>query len=459
MGTPTASLNLDLTSNTESEIWEIPRLGKGQKLDLKAIRDPKERFYLWFVFLPTVMIPIILIGLAFLDDGIWIILAIIGYCLLLILLRWISWQFVRATLDGNSIKVGSSQYPQLHSIVGEASDILGIVAPTVFVLQGHGVFELFVVRRFSRRGILMITSNMLDDLTEHRSSRELMFFIGRQLGLIATGYFRFWTLKHTIGQFSLFFYWAWQRHANVTADRLGLLVAGDLYAAEQALLIITAGSGMAANTNLRAIKEQRTELFGRFWAWIKLGFSTYPYMVDRLIRMREFAFAATKNKIQSNAPVALGALPIAHRPIRAIPLMIVHGHDVAARLELENFLLKYFPHVQPIVMIDKSDSAFTLPEKFERMAAAVRGALAVLTPDDLAVTLKTSTETVRARQNVIFEVGWFSAKLGRGKCLLLVRGDVEIPSDLSGVETHRFVSSPMEQSESVREFITSFELM
>jgi hypothetical protein len=44
----------------------------------------------------------------------------------------------------------------------------------------------------------------------------------------------------------------------VTADRLGLLVAGDLYAAEQALLIITAGSGMAANTNLRAIKEQRT---------------------------------------------------------------------------------------------------------------------------------------------------------------------------------------------------------
>jgi Zn-dependent protease with chaperone function len=463
MSTPTASLDSDLISNIKSEIWEIPRLGKGQKLDLKAIRDSKEKFYLKFVYLPTVITIIILIGLPFLDNGITIFLIVIGYSLLLIplliLLRWISWQFVLATLRGDGIKVGPSQYPQLHSIVGEASEVLGIDAPTVFILQGHGLFELFVIRRFSRRGILIITSNMLDDLTEHRSSRELMFFIGRQLGLIATGYFRFWTLKHTIGQFSLFFYWAWRRHANVTADRLGLLVAGELYAAEQALLIITAGSGIASNTNFQALKEQRTELFGKFWAWINLGFSTYPYMVDRLILMREFAFAATRNRIQSNAPLALGALPIAHRPIRAIPLMIVHGHDAAARLELENFLLKHFPHVQPIAMIDKSDSAFTLPEKFERMASAARGALAILTPDDLAVTLKTNTESVRARQNVIFEVGWFSAKFGRGKCLLLVRGDVEIPSDLSGVETHRFVSSLMEQSESVREFIAAFELM
>jgi predicted nucleotide-binding protein len=91
------------------------------------------------------------------------------------------------------------------------------------------------------------------------------------------------------------------------------------------------------------------------------------------------------------------------------------------------------------------------------MAEGVRGALAILTPDDLARILKTNTVSVRALQNVIFEVGWFSAKFGRGKCFLLVRGDVEIPSDLSGVEMHRFVSSPTEQSESLREFISTFE--
>lgn len=456
MGTATHSLDSDSTKNIGSEIWEIPRIGKGQQLDLRAIRVPKENFYFGFVCLPTVIAAIVLIALLFANISVFFM--VVAYSLLLTLLLWISWQLFLARLHGHAIKVGPNQYPQIHSLVTEASDVLGIDAPTVFILQGHGVFELFVARRFSRRGILMITSNMLDDLTEHRSSRELMFFIGRQLGLIATGYFRFWTLKHTVGQFSLFFYWAWQRRTHMTADRLGLLVAGDLYAAEQALLIITAGSGIAPNTNAQAIKEQRTELFDRFWAWIQLGFSNYPYMVDRIILMREFAFAAARSGIQSNAPLAIGALPIAHRPIRAIPLMIVHGHDAAARLELENFLLKKFPHVTPITMIDKADSAWTLPEKFERMASRVRGALAILTPDDLALTLKTNTESVRARQNVIVEVGWFWGKFGRGKCLLLVRGDIEIPSDLSGVEVHRFVSSPMECSETLREFIAEFEL-
>ena len=107
---------------------------------------------------------------------------------------------------------------------------------------------------------------------------------------------------------------------------------------------------------------------------------------------------------------------------------------------------------------DKADSTWTLPEKFERLTSGVRGALAILTPDDLALTLKTNTESVRARQNVIVEVGWFWGKFGRGKCLLLVRSDVEIPSDLSGVELHRFVSSPTECSETFREFIAEFEL-
>src|SRR5689334_7336707 len=35
------------------DIWELPKLAKGQHLDLKAIRVPYEGFYLFFVTLPT----------------------------------------------------------------------------------------------------------------------------------------------------------------------------------------------------------------------------------------------------------------------------------------------------------------------------------------------------------------------------------------------------------------------
>jgi Predicted nucleotide-binding protein containing TIR-like domain len=438
------------------EIWEIPKLAKGQSLDLPAIRVPYERFYLFFVALPTPLSVAILVFLAV--ENIEVFFIVVGVILFFALLTWIGWKLTFAFLLGHSIKVGPTQYPQIHYLVTDASEILGVDPPTVLITQGHGLFEALIAKRFSRRSLLILTSNLLDDLTEHGSSRELMFFVGRQLGLMANGYFRLWPLKHILGQFSLFFYWAWQRRSHMTADRLGLLVAGDLYAAEQALVIITAGSGISQNINLEALKEQRTELFDSFWSWIQLGVSAYPYIVDRIVRLRQFAYEAARRGIQANTPVAVGALPIVHRPIRAVPLMIVHGHDLGARLELENFLLRRFPHVKPMVMVHETDAAMTLPEKFERIASEVKGALALLTPDDLVTTLKTDTEQLRARQNVIVEISWFWGHLGRGKCLLLMRGDLEIPSDLSGVEVHRFSTSPTECSEALRDFISKLEV-
>ncbi len=39
----------------------------------------------------------------------------------------------------------------------------------------------------------------------------------------------------------------------------------------------------------------------------------------------------------------------------------------------------------------------------------------------------------RARQNVVLEHGYLMGKLGRSKVCALVKGDVEIPNDISGV--------------------------
>ena len=73
------------------------------------------------------------------------------------------------------------------------------------------------------------------------------------------------------------------------------------------------------------------------------------------------------------------------------------------------------------------------PESVERLAAEARGAIAVLTPDDIGGALNANTPQARPRQNVVLEIGWFWGRLGRGRCLLMSRGPLEMPSDLSGV--------------------------
>ena len=60
----------------------------------------------------------------------------------------------------------------------------------------------------------------------------------------------------------------------------------------------------------------------------------------------------------------------------------------------------------------------------------------LLTPDDISAGSDDPDDLKRrARQNVIFEMGYFLGTLGRrsGRVLLLYQPPLELPSDLSGV--------------------------
>jgi predicted nucleotide-binding protein len=64
-------------------------------------------------------------------------------------------------------------------------------------------------------------------------------------------------------------------------------------------------------------------------------------------------------------------------------------------------------------------------------------AIFVLTADDILIDTRTNETIRRARQNVILEIGYFWALLGRKTGVaFLVDGhaDMDLPSDLNGVE-------------------------
>jgi predicted nucleotide-binding protein len=112
-------------------------------------------------------------------------------------------------------------------------------------------------------------------------------------------------------------------------------------------------------------------------------------------------------------------------------IFVVHGHDEGALQAMARSLETV--GLQAIVLREQPDQGYTTIEKFEARASEVGFAVALLTPDDLGGPLAASEQAARARQNVIFELGYFVGSLGRGRACLLRKGDVEIPSDLFGV--------------------------
>lgn len=115
-------------------------------------------------------------------------------------------------------------------------------------------------------------------------------------------------------------------------------------------------------------------------------------------------------------------------------IFIVHGHDSEYLLELKNYLQNVLKLGEPIVLRERPSGGKTIIEKFEREAKDIDVVFVLITPDDKVVS-GSNAELRRSRQNVIFEMGFFYAKLQRtsGRIIALRKGDVELPSDISGV--------------------------
>lgn len=116
-------------------------------------------------------------------------------------------------------------------------------------------------------------------------------------------------------------------------------------------------------------------------------------------------------------------------------IFIVHGHDRELLLELKNFLQNILKLGEPIILSEQPSNSMTVIEKFEHYSDPVTIVFVLMTPDDLACKVGEKMNAKRARQNVIFELGYFYGKLSRrqGRVILLYKGELELPSDIDGV--------------------------
>lgn len=120
------------------------------------------------------------------------------------------------------------------------------------------------------------------------------------------------------------------------------------------------------------------------------------------------------------------------KDLSVLKTFIIHGHDKEAALNLKNYLQHKLGFSGAIILREQKSKGKTIIEKLEHYLADADIVFALFTPDD-TVTLPKAAK--RARQNVVFELGYAMGSFGResGRIFYLYKEGVEIPSDLGGV--------------------------
>lgn len=129
----------------------------------------------------------------------------------------------------------------------------------------------------------------------------------------------------------------------------------------------------------------------------------------------------------NGAPMSVtGGQPLV--PSRKI--FVVHGRDGNAETKVELFLRHL--QLEPIVLHRLPNNGRHLLQKFTEEAAGASFAVVIMTPDDEG-GLPGQTPQRRARQNVVFELGFFIGALKTANVAALYVPGVELPSDFNGI--------------------------
>ena len=113
-------------------------------------------------------------------------------------------------------------------------------------------------------------------------------------------------------------------------------------------------------------------------------------------------------------------------------IFISHGHNELLKLKLKDFVENRLKR-KAVVLAEEASAGMTVVEKLERVSRECSSAIILMTGDD-----KLRDGGVRARQNVIHELGFFQGRYGRDKVILLVEEGVELFSNISGIVYIRF---------------------
>jgi Zn-dependent protease with chaperone function len=269
-------------------------------VDIESIRHEKEKIYfmirlifsclVWGIllialFYTVVKFPFVLINA----------LPFIGGCLFVLLLFFLIGLFYRANIFGHSVRINAEQFPEIYRICMDQSLRLGLKKiPDIFIMNGNGWVNAFA-RSFVPWKYVVLLSNLTDLMLTSGRLEELSTIIGHELGHHAAGHLNYWKKLLLFPSLIIpFLGLAYMRACELTADRIGFVLTGNLHASQKALVALALGSERLSNeSNIAEFCNQENEIPGII-GWLNKIFSTHPRTTRRTI---EISIFASKSKV------------------------------------------------------------------------------------------------------------------------------------------------------------------
>jgi Zn-dependent protease with chaperone function len=203
-------------------------------------------------------------------------------------------QVWRGQLLGSGVKVSERQFPRIQRIAAQCAETLHIATPTIYIVNNPNLNA--ATYGTNDESFIIVHSALVD----HYTDEELLTVIGHECGHIHNGHVVYLTALHYLANLAgVFVAWivqpalialkAWNRRAEITSDRAGMLCAKNNAVAERAITKLALGSRkLYEEFNLEAFLEQHhegRESIGRYME----AFASHPWLPKRVLAMREFA--------------------------------------------------------------------------------------------------------------------------------------------------------------------------
>ncbi|MCD8485144.1 M48 family metallopeptidase [Candidatus Woesebacteria bacterium] len=213
---------------------------KSGKVEVWMFRVPNEHF----AFILTLIIIVIISILLSIFDIYVFILLFIG------VIVYVNLQ--QAQYLGNAIRVHPKQYPKIFYSFRDKAERLGIRQASLYITQDP-YLQAFTL------GITNCTVVLTSAIVEQLTEKELDFVIAHELGHYAAGHTKLSTLFVPIGNSNVLsglILGFWNRKAEFSCDRCGLILTKDIDSSISALIKLAVGEKLYKDLDIKGYIAQ-----------------------------------------------------------------------------------------------------------------------------------------------------------------------------------------------------------